>query len=192
MLHGKPLSGKSYTAEMLKQLSTKTQKYTVIKSVTIRYGNNPIDFTKECVDERLPATKKEKDQCQQALVKKAADQLSLGNNVILDATFHKRYRREWVYNLAKHHSANLVMVWMKLDDQKEIRKLLEERAANRDFKDNILYTWDQYMVMVEQYESLDENVKNIIKVDRDNSKIIVTGETKFINDILKIIKTDII
>lgn len=172
MMHGKPLSGKSYTAELLKNsLESSGEKYVILKSVVMRYDNKPVEFTEYSVDETIPLTKKDKDRSYRAVIKAAQIELSAGNNVILDATFHIQYRRKWVYDLAHKFKAELVIIWMKLDNEEKIYRLLDERQVNRDFKDNILYTWAQYDTMVQQYEPFVNNTKKTIKVDCDNGKI---------------------
>lgn len=174
MMHGNPLCGKSTTANLIKKhFEKKDQKYSIVKSVEMRYGGKRVKFTKECVDETIEKTKNEKDKCYKEVCRKAEEEILKGNNVIIDATFHKLYRRRWVYELVKEFNANFIILWFSFNNEDEIREFLKQRRDNPDFRDRILHTWDQYSIMVKQTDKLEnfEFKNKIIYFDRDTKKI---------------------
>ncbi|MCX6707637.1 MAG: AAA family ATPase [Candidatus Woesearchaeota archaeon] len=174
MLHGHPLSGKSTAANKIKEfLDNNGLRADIVKSVATRYNEaEKKELTKDFIDEKIEKTKKEKDNSYMALCSIAEEKVKGDIIPILDATFHKHYRREWVYDLSKKLDANVYIIWIEFDDIKKIKKMLEQRQNNHDFRDNILSKWEQHALMVEQTDSIidnelknNENIK-MIRFDR--------------------------
>lgn len=170
MIHGLPLSGKSTAAKRIKEYLEKYGlKADILKSVSTRYGDKrKEELTKDFIDETLEITRKEKDCAHRALCSLAEDKMKSGIIPILDATFHKLYRRRWVHDLGKRLDAEVYVISLKFDDVERIDEMLRQRQENHDFNDNILSRWEQYALMAEQADAItDDEAK-----DYDNIKII--------------------
>lgn len=201
MTQGYPLSGKSTIANVIKNsFEEKSQKYTIIKTVEMRLRGKKVKFTKASIDESIEETRKEKDMSYKLLCERAEEEIKNGNNIILDATFHKFYRRKWVYELAKKFNVNLVVLWVSFNNKSKIKGFLKERRENPDFKDKVLNSWEQYTTMVRQTDRLqDFEIKNklmvkIIHVDRDNNELILYNCDKkdsLIKELCQIMKTKV-
>jgi len=147
MLHGLPGTGKSTLA---KQISEQIPNSVVLKTVNFRKtkqeGISRFDETNE-------QTKKEKDASYQEMIKNAKETLEQGKTPILDATFHKKYRREWVQNLAKEMNAELKIITVTCDE-KTIKERIQQRT--KDNEDMFLDTFEAYKIMKEQQDELEE------------------------------------
>ncbi len=177
MIHGLPLAGKSTAAAKIKEaLEKKGIKAEIIKSVATRYGKGDkvLKNPEELIDERIEKTRREKDDSYRAMCKLAARSISAGYIPILDATFHNRKRREWVYELCRKEKSGLIILWVEFDDEKEIKSMLDERKKDHNIWDNILCEWKQYSIMNTQFEPLDETElksRRIIRFDRKNNAV---------------------
>lgn len=177
MLHGHPLSGKSTAANKIEEFLDKNGlKADIVKSVATRYKETEReDLTKDFIDETIEKTRKEKDDSYRALCRIAEEKVKEGVIPILDATFHKHYRREWAYDLGKKLDADVYVIWIEFDDVEGAKKMLEQRQNNHDFRDSILSKWEQYDLMVRQTEKIEDNeIKDkkkikIIRFDRARS-----------------------
>lgn len=175
MLHGDPLSGKSTAAQKIKDTFEKNNiNSKVIKSVVTRYKKSEnIKFTRKSIDENIKNTKKEKDNAYRTLCL-TAEGCKNDNVLILDATFHKYYRRKWIYDLNKRRNTKVIILWLEFNDEDGIKEFLKKRQKNHDFKDNILHTLEQYKTMVNQTDSIkDHEIKKNRKI-----KIIRFNRTK--------------
>lgn len=150
MLYGLPVSGKSTLAKALQDQGLGI----IIKSVLTRDPKSTRKFTTASIDETVEKTKKEKDDSYKKLLELAELELKKGNTPILDATFHKQYRRQWVYNLCEELNQKLILIWCAWDDEQAIKEVLRKRHEDKSTKDNVLDTWEQYMMMKSQTESL--------------------------------------
>lgn len=154
MLHGNPLSGKSTAARKIKDnLDKNGFRAEIIKSVSTRLKKRNI-FSRDFVDENIEETKKEKDDAYKSLCIIAENNINKKIIPILDATFHKNYRREWVYEVGKKTNSDVIIVWLEFSDADGIKKMLKLRRDNHNLKDNILSIWGQYMTMVQQMDSI--------------------------------------
>jgi len=118
------------------------------------------------------------------MIELAEKEIKIGVIPILDATFHKKYRREWVYALSRKIGRELYLIWCICNDDRIIKKELEKRKKNALNKDNILNEGGQYCIMKDQFEELDDdeirNVK-IIKIFREKLPQPLNIITKFLN-----------
>ena len=177
MMHGLPLAGKSTAAAKIKKaLESEGISAEIVKSVATRYGegNKVLEKPEELIDERIEKTRREKDDSYKRMCNLAAEQISEGNLPILDATFHKRRRREWVYELSRKKETGVIIIWVQFDDEDRIRSMLDERKRNHDLGDNILCEWEQYSIMKSQFKPLDEKEqrsRKIVIFDRKNKNI---------------------
>lgn len=95
MLHGQPLAGKSTAAKnIIKVLKKNNLKSEIVKSVHTRHKKSGNLFNKDFVDEDIKETKAEKDEAYSNLCDIAKKLLKQGIIPVLDATFHKKHRRE--------------------------------------------------------------------------------------------------
>jgi predicted kinase len=177
MMHGLPVSGKSFLAKKICDSFVKNKiSAEIVKSVATRDPASTKKFTVASIDEIVPRTCMEKDESYKKLLEMARERLSSGIIPILDATFHKRYRREWVYSLAQKLHEDLVVVSCVFDDEEEIGRILKERAQTDD-KDAILDSSEMRRVMQEQADPLDRREwEKIVFFDRRNGvKATFTG-----------------
>ncbi|MBU0980898.1 MAG: ATP-binding protein [Nanoarchaeota archaeon] len=181
MMHGLPLSGKSYNAGKLAEfLNDHGYPCGVTVSNATRDHKPAAEmFSKAWVDETIPETRRQKDISYRRLVDAASAMLDKHSIPIVDATWHKRRRREWVYEVAKHKKASVYILHMLYDDEQGIRKILDMRLSTRRPERNLLDTWDQFMTMKEQFESLgqDEKTKHRMLIkDRISGKVEAPGD----------------
>lgn len=158
------MSGKSTAAAKMAGI---LQNAEVISSAKIRLRGKAHSSTAAFVDETNPRTRKAKDWAYRKLCEKAEKMLLGGKIPILDATFHKRHRREWVYELAQKLGADVYIVWTVFG------KSVDTIATRRSYEKKALHTTDQYDTMVSQTEQLSglELEMKIIKFDRTANKI---------------------
>ncbi|MFH1916755.1 MAG: AAA family ATPase [Nanoarchaeota archaeon] len=147
-------------------LDAKGIRSEIVKSVATRDPNSTKKFTTASIDERVEKTRKEKDDSYRKLLELAEEKVNEGIVPILDATFHKRYRREWVYELAKKLKEDLVVLSCVFDDEDEIERILKQRAGTGD-KDAILDSNEMRAIMKEQADLLDKDeTAKLIVFDR--------------------------
>ena len=182
MLYGNPMSGKTTAAGGIRDYLHKAgMPAEIISSAKLRLKGQPHSSTTGFVDEENARTKKAKDKAYQAMCSAAASCLRKGVVPILDATFHKLYRRKWVYGLATDENAGVYIIWLVFNNDKAIKKCLRERR--RAGKVSALHTWEQYIVMRQQADRLEDNelvkhpdcVAGILQFDRDTGKIRLYG-----------------
>jgi predicted kinase len=171
MFYGYPLTGKSTASEKIRKLLLNEGiAVEVVSSSKLRLHSKNHSSSKGFINEENKRTKKVKDEAYISVCRKAEICLKKGIVPILDATFHKYIRRKWVYDLAKKQKADVYLLWMEFDDEKNIRKYLSEREDAK--KRDKLHTWEQYITMVSQTEKIrDEEIKSInpvVKVIRFN------------------------
>ena len=153
MLHGLPCSGKSFLAD---RIAESFDDVVVLKTVDFRRvrGKGAGLF-----DENNPKTKEDKDESYKLLCSAARDAVLEGKIVVLDATFHKKYRREMVYDMAKELGVRLIVVSRVCSEHKILERLKDRHSKNG--KDAFLKGEESYNVMKEQFEPIlsDENVR---------------------------------
>ncbi|MBD3303616.1 hypothetical protein GF343_00570 [Candidatus Woesearchaeota archaeon] len=98
--------------------------------------------------------------------------LKQGGIPLLDATFHKKYRREGIYRFCKKNNINLLVIHVIFTDKNTIMKQLVLRHANQDYKDNLLASAEAYELMVKQKDKLSvqeiqEYDLSVIQFNRD-------------------------
>lgn len=148
MLHGLPGSGKSTIAE---KLSSYIKNSVVLKTVSMRpvHGNGV-----ELFDENNLTTREDKDVSYRALCDAARKAVKEGKSPILDATFHKKYRRQWVYDLGKELHEKVIVISTECNE-----KVVFERLKNRKGKqdeDSFLQSKKAYEIMKNQQDALTE------------------------------------
>lgn len=164
MLHGLPGSGKSFLAE---KLAKSIPNAVILK--TVSYRKTELKGT-ERFNENNPVAKKEKDESYKLLLEETRKCLQEGKTPILDATFHKKYRREWFYQLAKELKQKIAIIDVIADEQ-EIKKRMQERKGKTD-KDAYLDSWDAHKLMKEQADELGDE-GDILRVNSDEIEWVV-------------------
>jgi len=157
MLHGLPGSGKSFLAD---KLAKNIPNSIILK--TVSYRKTTLKGT-ERFDETNPTARKEKDESYKALLEETRKCVKAGKIPILDATFHKAYRREWFYKLAKELKEKLAVIHV-IAIEEQIKQRMDERKGKTD-KDAFLDSWEAYQLMKEQSDRLEEG--NVIQVMSD-------------------------
>jgi predicted kinase len=162
MMHGLPGTGKSFFAE---KIAKNSPNAIILKTVSFRRAHGK---GAELFDETSPQTQEDKDNSYKAVCEEARKAVKAGKVPILDATFHKRYRREWVYNLAKELNERVVVISMTCDEN-AIKKRLQERKTTND-KDAFLKSVEAYKIMKDQADNLNEKgiIVKIIDTSKDN------------------------
>ncbi|MBW3001989.1 ATP-binding protein [Candidatus Woesearchaeota archaeon] len=178
MFVGDPFSGKSFLADKIKSfLEAEGNAVFILKTVVTRYkGKKNILFTAQNVDESIESTRIEKDKSYRALLPLAKRVLKQGGVPILDATFHKKYRREWIYRFCKKNNINLLVIHAIFTDKNAIIEQMVLRQANQDYKDNLLASIEAYELMVKQKDLLSaqeiqEYNLSVIQFNRDEKCI---------------------
>lgn len=199
MMHANPLAGKSVRAIRIK----KALKYIgidadIVKSVATRYKDKSrhVRFTKDQVDETIEKTKMEKDKAYADMIPLAEDALKLGRVPIMDASHHIRYRRKWVYDLARKLKTKVIVIDLTYTDTDTIKAELRRRAENFDMRENILHKFDQYKMMADQDEPVtDEEITQssaaCLRYNRDKDELNLINcqeDNKLISLIIKSIK----
>jgi len=159
MMHGLPCSGKSYLAEKIAAL---VPNAVVLKSINFRkvHGTGY-----RCFDENNAQTKEDKDESYKLLCEATKTAVENRKIPILDATFHKRYRREYVYGLAKEADAKIIVIKSECDEQSMLERL-KNRASQND-KDAFLKSKRSFEIMKEQFDEIDE-IKEDVFVKKVN------------------------
>lgn len=162
MLHGLPGSGKSFIASKIQSVFARA---VVLKSVTRRRvsGSGAVLF-----DESNPQTRKDKDDSYRALCSDARAVIEQGGIPVLDATFHKEYRREWVYNLADGLGAKVIVIDVVCPENIIVDRL--KRRSGEQGEDAFLNSVDSYNIMKSQNEPIDEDV--LVKTVRSDDELI--------------------
>jgi len=159
MLHGLPGTGKSFVAEKLAKV---LPSEIVLNTVSFRpvHGSGVELFYEENLQ-----TRSDKDVSYRVLCDEAGKTVKSGRIPILDATFHKKYRRQWVYDLAKELSVKCVVISVSCDERVVFERL--KKRENNDDKDSFLNSKESYYVMKRQQDVLNENV-DVVSTDTSN------------------------
>ncbi len=153
-------AGKSFVADIIK----KQGDFIVLKSDVIRKelaGINPYmhvyaDFEKGLYSKEM--TERVYDE----LFKRAEKYLKRRKNVIIDASFLDKGKRDRARELAKKLNANILILWVETDE-KLIKERLEKRES--DVSDG---RWEIYLKQKEKYEKPCE--KDIIFLKNEKSE----------------------
>lgn len=184
MMHGNPLSGKSTVARSLKLFFGRTGlKADIIKSAKTRFETSIPQFTKRLVDEKNCTTRMEKDKSYLKMLEIADEKIDKGIIPILDATFHRKRRRLWVYEFATTRNIPLLIVKLhawNINAKLNVRQLLANRRKKHSH-DNFVNTYGIYKTMCEQMQPIttaEISSKNIsiITVDRKTNNVEFTGK----------------
>jgi len=194
LMQGNPLSGKStLVSEFKKRFEKENKTVSILKTVSNRDPKDLVKFTKDSIDETIPQTKKSKDDSYEMFIPQLNETKSEIN--ILDATFHIKYRRDWIYKYCEENNINLTIISVTCTNDEEIKETLRHRQENPDTKDNILSQWEQYACMkeqsepIEKFELKEESFKYpIIMFNRTTRELTATKETEFVKEIMEIIK----
>jgi predicted kinase len=185
MMHGNPLSGKSTIAKTISE----NTGYRIIESVRTRFNELNPETSVDMFDETLPQVRESKDFSYKRMLLHAAEDLKRGKSVILDATFHKAYRRKWAYDLAESTGAELVIVHCSYDDEIGIRKMLDERKQDQDYRYNLLNDWEQYLTMVDQADPIEEDSRfsdtSLLTINMNKKAITHRGKAGDLKKILQ-------
>lgn len=196
MLYGAPMSGKSVAAKKLvAHFAEESVECEVVKTVSTRYHGKKVKLTVESIDETIEKTRIEKDESYRAQIELARTALEHGKLPILDATYHKFYRREWAYEMAEQTNSELVVLWLVFGNESELRKSIKERSENPDYKDNVLDCWDKYMTMISQTDKIEEfelarNMPvNIVRYNREKGIFrFYCFKSEFVEEIVRAMK----
>jgi hypothetical protein len=163
MMHGLPGTGKSFIAEKIARIFPNV---VVLKTVKFR---DIKDSSPERFDEAILKTREEKDVTYKKLIASARGALLEGKIPILDATFHKRYRRKWVYDLAREMNARLAIISVGCDESVVFERI-EQRETDIG-SDAFLKSRKAFEIMKEQADVLDEKNAVVKHFDSANSDI---------------------
>ena len=147
MLHGLPASGKS-TLGM--QIVEARPGWVLLKSGAFRKEESK----SWAFDESDDLVRRQKDESYRAMLAAARSLLLEGKSVILDATFHKRYRREWAYALAQECGVSLAVITVGCADDVVSERLMARKGVLGT--DAALKSMDEYLLMKRQAEQLVE------------------------------------
>jgi len=164
MLHGLPGSGKSFLAD---KIAKNIPNSIILK--TVSYRKTELKGT-DRFNETYSTARKEKDESYKLLLEETKKYLLQGKTPILDATFHKKYRREWFYELAKKMKQKIAVIDVIADEQK-IKQRMQERKGKTD-KDAYLDSWEAHKLMKEQGDDLGEE-GDILRVNSDEIERVV-------------------
>ncbi|VVB81428.1 AAA domain protein [uncultured archaeon] len=148
MMHGLPGTGKSFIAE---KIAASLPNTIILK--TARFRENLKKSLPERFDENNPQTRKEKDKTYKKIINEARKAIKNGKTPILDATFHKKYRRKWAYNLAKQTKAKLIIISTKCNEHTIFQRLKKRKTTSPDA---FLKTKTAYQIMKKQADALRE------------------------------------
>jgi len=160
MMHGLPATGKSTIA---KEIQKNLPNSVILKSATYR----PIKHNTSYFDETLSEISQQKDEAYKTLINDAKKAISAGKIPILDATFHKKHRRNWVYKLEKD-GITIKILSTRCSD-KTITKRIGSRK-NKKNADSMLNQKKAFDIMKLQADPLtkDENtLKTTLKINTD-------------------------
>ncbi len=183
MLYGHPMSGKTTAAARIRDCLRNTGiPAEIISSAKNRLKETVHSSTTSFVDEGNARTRSIKDEAYRGVCNVAVKCLRKNVVPILDATFHKLYRREWVYALAKSEGAAVYLVWLVQSDERAIKKHIKERREAE--KVSALHTWEQYAIMRQQTDRLEDNelvgqtgcLAGIVQFDRGKGTASVYGK----------------
>ena len=183
MLYGHPMSGKTTAAARIQSCLRKIGILAeIIGSAKSRLKGKAHSSTTGFVDEENARTRSVKDKAYRSVCNAAVKCLRKNVVPILDATFHKLYRRERVYALAKSGGAAVYLVWLVHSDERAIKKYIRERREAG--KVSALHTWGQYAIMRQQTDRLEDNelvkrpgcLRAIVHLDRDNGTVRIYGK----------------
>ncbi len=175
MMHGLPGSGKSFLAD---RIAKRLKNAVVLKSVRFRRGLG--DSSPERFDETNPKTQEEKDASYKELCAAAERALIEGKIPILDATFHKKYRRQWLYELAEKTNAKLILISVSCNEDVVFARL-KKRKKHVD-EDAFLKSKEAYQIMREQQDELEKTEAMIKHVNTANLDF--EGLIRWLNHIL--------
>jgi hypothetical protein len=175
MMHGLPGTGKSFVAQ---KIAEKFPNVVILKSVQFRRdtGNSSVGR----FDENNPETKREKDDTYKLLCQAARNALEKGKTPVLDATFHKKYRREWVYQLGVEMKADVFVISVTCDEP-----VIFDRLKNRekqDSSDAFLKSKEAYEIMRQQQDELNDT--GILIKGVDTTELNLGDFIKWLNPIL--------
>jgi predicted kinase len=157
MMHGLPGTGKSFMAE---RIAESFSDAVILKTVSFR---NIDDSSQARFDESLPKTREEKDATYKQIILAAKDALISGKMPVLDATFHKRYRREWVYELSREMNVKVAVISTVCDEAVVFERLKKRESDTNE--DAFLKSRESFEIMKRQAEPLNEQGVLIKLVD---------------------------
>lgn len=175
MMHGLPGTGKSFVAQ---KIAERFPNSIVLKTVQFRHDTSSSSVDR--FDENNPKTRKEKDDSYKLLCEAARVALEKGKTPILDGTFHKKYRREWVYQLGSEMKADVIVVSTTCEES-----VVFDRLKHREKQENadaFLKSKEAYEIMKQQQDELNDTGILIKRLDTTELNI---GEfTTWLNLIL--------
>ena len=175
MMHGLPGTGKSFVAQ---KIAERFSDAVILKTVQFRHDISSSSVDR--FDENNQKTRREKDDSYKLLCEAARVALEKGKMPILDGTFHKRYRREWVYQLGSEMNANVVVVSTTCEES-----VIFERLLNREKQedtDAFLKSKEAYAIMKQQQDELNDT--GILIKRLDTTELNIDEFTTWLNLIL--------
>lgn len=165
MMHGLPGTGKSWLAD---NITKHIPRSTILKTVNYRKTHfaGPEQF-----DEERAETRNEKDASYKALIKEARQVLDRGGIPILDATFHKRHRREWAYTLAEETGAQHIILSTECNEE-TVYERLKKRTFQTD-EDAFLKTPESFKIMKAQTDTLSNEPALIKRVNTETAQEVI-------------------
>jgi predicted kinase len=148
MMHGLPGTGKSFIAE---KIAHNFLNAVVLKTVKFR---DLSDSSPGRFDETMPKTREEKDDTYRQLIASAREALIKGEMPILDATFHKKYRRKWAYDLVREMNAKLVIISTVCEEDVVFERLKERESEMSE--DAFLKSRKAFGIMKAQADDMNE------------------------------------
>lgn len=157
MMYGYTGSGKSVVATRISQNLTKHGiKNIILKPEESSYEGIDLDPSGKFFEEGIEKFRELRDRAYLKLIKKAESLLSDEIVIILDASFSRLHRREWVYEICERHDSKLYIVWCECDDENEIRKRLVKRYLESKRADDLANSYKIYTYVKNQAEKLED------------------------------------
>ena len=129
-------------------------------------------------------------------IEKCHDYLEHGSNPIIDASFHKRFRRQWLYEVITNYNCNLIILYTDCKNIKKIENRIRQRVSQKKNENNQADSLSVYH-HIDQY--FDEPIKSeltslnaaIFFIDTDINiiqRFIAFNNSQRFNELLRITK----
>jgi tRNA uridine 5-carbamoylmethylation protein Kti12 len=152
--HGYPAQGKTTTVKKIKEELEK-QNFTcaIATSVGNRDAKSLVNFTADSVNEDIEVTRQQKDASYLGAYNMAKELHEKNNFVIVDATNHKEYRRNWLYDIAQ--DVPVLIIHIQLSDQSIVQKILDDRKNSTE-KEHVVDDISIYNMHKKQTDNISE------------------------------------